>query len=130
MIEKYSFPIGGGNEKKYIADVLYEEIYDPWTEDCTTESIMKDMQKKPLEIMYSLCARLKECLGDIKELENKLEEERNKEKNYEVSINYNTWCLAKTKTEAIEIAIKKYKKAMQVDNFINQLNIKINREIK
>lgn len=113
-------------EKQYIAEVLYEEIYDPWTEDnVTINSIKKDIEKKPVELMYALCSRLRECLQDIEELEDKLETERNKEKRYEVSINYNTWCLAKTKSEAVEIAIEKYKKAMQVDNFIEQLNIDI-----
>ena len=46
---------------KYIIDTLLNSIYDPWTDDSITEeTIKKDLEEKPLDIIYSLCARVKE----------------------------------------------------------------------
>lgn len=48
-------------EKKFIIDTLLNSIYDPWTdENINEETIKKDLEEKPLEIIYSLCARVRE----------------------------------------------------------------------
>ena len=115
--------------KKYIADILYEEIYDPWTEDCTTESIMKDIKKKPLELMYALCSRLKECLDDMNKLEEKLKEKESvPENNYAVTFSYETWCFAKTEDEAIKNAMKKFDGDVKAGNVsADMLDIKVQK---
>ena len=49
----------------YIVNILYEYIYDPWTDDTVThDSIKKDLDEIPLDIIYTLCARVKELVDD------------------------------------------------------------------
>ena len=43
-----------------MAQVLYDSVYDPWTDDSTIESIINDIKTKPTEVIYGLCNRVSE----------------------------------------------------------------------
>ena len=50
-----------------IAESIFDTVYDPWTENVTIESVKKDIEDNPIEVMYAMAHHIKELYQAIDE---------------------------------------------------------------
>lgn len=47
-------------QEDFVLDWLYENYYDPWTEEVTYEQIKEDIKHNPMEMIYGLISMIDE----------------------------------------------------------------------